>query len=69
MALGPGKYDDLCTYVREKAEAQGAIVIVYGGNRGQGFSCQLPPHVVARVPDVLRQMADQIEADLKKGIL
>lgn len=38
MALGPGKYDDLCTYVREKAKAEGAIVIVYGGERGQGFS-------------------------------
>ena len=28
MAEGPGKYDDLCTYVREQANAQGVLLIV-----------------------------------------
>ena len=49
MPIGPGKYDDLCTYVREKAHAQMAIVIIVGGDKGEGFSCQstLPIEVAA----------------------
>lgn len=45
MALGPGKYDDLCTYVRVESGAVMALVIVVGGNRGDGFSVQVlaPP--------------------------
>ncbi len=40
MAYGPGKYDDLATYVREKAEAKGVLILVLDGNRGSGFSAQ-----------------------------
>lgn len=40
MPTGPGKYDDLCTLVREGAQAQGAVVIVLNGNRGSGFAVQ-----------------------------
>lgn len=40
MPLGPGKYDDVCTYVREETEASAAIVIVVGGKHGPGFSVQ-----------------------------
>ena len=61
--IGPGKYDDLATYVREKAKAVGAIVIVFQGKHGHGFSCQLPPSAVADVPSVLRQVANEIEQD------
>jgi hypothetical protein len=60
MAIGPGKYDDLCTYVREKAQADGAIVIVLGGEDGGGFACQASPAMTAE----LERMADQIRADL-----
>lgn len=35
---GPGKYDQLCTMVREEAGAEGgAIVIIFDGNQGSGF--------------------------------
>lgn len=62
MPVGPGKYDDLCTYVREQAEADGVIVIVYGGNKGPGFSCQFSDlRLQAMVPAVLRDVAKQIE--------
>lgn len=65
MALGPGKYDDLCTLVREKATARGAIVIVIEGERGDGFSCQATLAITRALPALLREMADQIDGDLK----
>lgn len=64
MAVGPGKYDDLCTLVREKAQAQLVIVAVGGGNRGSGFSIQTTdPSQMLLVAKSLRNIADQIEAD------
>jgi hypothetical protein len=64
MAVGPGKYDDLCTLVREKTEADGVVVLVFDGNKGNGFSVQGPVSLTATLARVLRSMADQIEADL-----
>ena len=61
MALGPGKYDDLATWVREQAEARGVIVLVIGGKLGSGFSAQATAAVTARLPALLRQLADDIE--------
>jgi molybdopterin synthase catalytic subunit len=65
MAVGSGKYDDLCTYVREKAEAKGAIVIVIGGNRGEGFECQLDYVTMMKIPDMLEWIAEQIRDDME----
>ena len=59
--LEPGKYDGICTYVREKAEALGAIVIVFQGKDGVGLSSQLPAEAISGIPDILRQIAKQIE--------
>lgn len=65
MAVGPGKYDDLCTYVREQAEAELAIVVIGGGNRGEGFCVQSAnADVTAALPKMLRCMADSIEKDI-----
>lgn len=61
MAMGPGKYDALCTYVRETAKAKGAIVIVIDGEKGFGFSVQASIEDMAKLPNVLREMADTIE--------
>jgi hypothetical protein len=60
MPLGPGKYDDLCTEVREKSQAEGALVIIVGGNRGSGFSCQGSPAVIAATAQLLEMVASQI---------
>lgn len=65
MAIGPGKYDDLCTLVREKAEAAGAVIIVLGGNKGEGFSAQVPPVELFNLARVLRYMADEIERSVE----
>jgi methylmalonyl-CoA mutase cobalamin-binding subunit len=61
----PGKYDTLCTEVREKAHAVGAVVIILGGNRGHGFSVQVPPDALFSLPDMLETMAREIRKDLK----
>jgi len=68
MALGPGKYDDACTLVRQHAgiddnSGGGVIVIVLGGKRGNGFSCQADAATTLRLPDLLEEMARQIRAD------
>jgi hypothetical protein len=63
MARGPGKYDGLASLVRRRAEAAGVIVIVLEGKHGHGFSVQAPADVAARLPRLLRQLADQIEKD------
>lgn len=64
MTVGPGKYDDLCTMVREKANADWAIVLIGGGDRGNGFSCQTSDlAVMVSLPDMLESIARQIRRD------
>lgn len=66
MALGPGKYDDLATYVRETAKARAAFVIVLMGEHGSGFSVQGDLDALWSVPELLEMMAAQIRADRDK---
>jgi hypothetical protein len=66
-----GKYDDLCEATLRAAQAQGVILIVMGGFRGSGFSVSIEQTVVAKggvdnLPKVLREVADQIDAELKE---
>lgn len=63
MAIGPGKYDDLCTYVREKTQASGVLVVVINGNKGEGFSCQTDLKTMLIVPDILETIAKQLRKD------
>jgi hypothetical protein len=65
MAAGPGKYDDMATYVREQSHAAGVIVIVIGGDKGEGFAVQADLPTTLALPQMLRHMANQIEQDLK----
>lgn len=63
---GPGKYDDLCTLIREQSKAKAAIVIIVGGDKGQGFSCQAEdPAYLANLPAMLELMAQQIRQDVQ----
>jgi hypothetical protein len=65
MPIGPGKYDDLCTYVLETAKAEGAVVIVIRGERGSGFSVQMLDRTEALLlADVLENVARQIRDSL-----
>ena len=64
MPIGPGKYDDVCSYVVEQvgigAQGGGVIVIVFGGNKGNGFSCQADLRTTVLLPDMLENIAKQI---------
>ena len=57
-----GKYDDAATAAREATKAEGVLLIVLGGEKGSGFSVQIPPEFVARIPAMLRRLADEIES-------
>lgn len=64
MALGPGKYDDACTQVRIDTNAHAVLLLVLEGTKGSGFSLQVHDmDIVAQLPTMLRNLADQIEAD------
>ena len=68
MAIGPGKYDELCTLVRERAgitERGGVFVIVIGGNKGNGFSVQADPITTMIAADLLEHIANQIRSDVQ----
>ena len=62
MPLGAGRYDALCSEAREKAHALGAMLIIFSGVHGDGFSAQLAPELTRAIPAILRYMADEIEA-------
>jgi hypothetical protein len=64
MPLGPGKYDPECAELRARLKADGLVVLVFGGEHGHGFSAQLPFDLTMKVPDMLREIAKQIEADI-----
>jgi hypothetical protein len=62
--MGPGKYDDLCKLVRKRTKASGTVVIVFGGSKGHGFSCQCDLLTMTILPDILEQVARQMRADI-----
>lgn len=69
MSIGPGKYDDAMTLARKQCGSSAAALIVLKGESGPGFSCQADLETTLRLPAILRKVADDIEADLKKGKL
>jgi len=62
MPAGPGKYDDACTAAREATGAEACVLIVISGMRGSGFSVQALGDMTAKLPELLRDVADEIEA-------
>ena len=64
MARGPGKYNILCKSAMDGARAKGALLIIFDGTLGDGIALQLTPLQMAAVPEILRFLADQIQADL-----
>jgi len=66
MALGPGKYDDECTKVREAIGADGVLLVVVSGSKGSGFACQADYATTLALPDILEHIAQQIRQDGKR---
>jgi hypothetical protein len=67
MTLGPGKYDEQCTAARRDTDALGVLLIVFNGRYGHGFSAQLPAEILPTVPEILRQVAREIEASIPRA--
>jgi hypothetical protein len=65
--IGPGKYDEEATMVMERVKAGGVILIVIDGKDGGGFAVQATLQTTLMLPSMLRDMADEIEGDLKSG--
>jgi hypothetical protein len=70
MAIGPGKYDAICTQALEQTNAKAAVVIIIQGNKGDGFSAQFLVEsdrerriLLGSLGGVLRHMAKQIDSD------
>jgi hypothetical protein len=62
-----GKYDAECELLRAVTGAQTSCAIVINGVRGTGFSLSTTdPRHVAVIVSVLRDVADQLEADARK---
>lgn len=61
MAFGPGKYDDLASHARGIAQADGVLLLIVNGVLGSGFSAQLSLELTLKMPEILRDIARQIE--------
>lgn len=70
MPFGAGKYDEIAALVRETTQAEAAVVLVGGGNRGDGFSVHLLTGdaigALRKLAQALRDTAELIEADCQK---
>jgi hypothetical protein len=61
--LGPGRYDDEVTALRERYHAHGVVLIVLGGDKGEGFSMQADLETTLRLPERLEHIAAQLRED------
>lgn len=62
--IGAGKYDALATLVRHHSRASGVLLVVLGGKKGDGFSCQADAYTTARIPEMLDTISKQIRGDV-----
>lgn len=65
MAVGPGKYDRVCTELREAMGADAVVVIILNGKRGTGFSMQASPQAARAMPDLLEVVVKGMRDDIK----
>ena len=65
-----GNYDDECERQLVETGAELVVLIVINGNKGSGFSVSGRQEVrdskLPRLPIILRDMANQVDADLKQ---
>jgi hypothetical protein len=71
MSEGPGRYDAEASWVQKRTKAHGVLLMIVGGNKGNGFSLasydiQATLEITLSLPKLLREMANQIESDIKE---
>lgn len=61
--IGPGgKYDPECVKALVDTGAEAVVLVVLGGREGSGFAVNSKSaEIVAKLPALLRELADQIE--------
>ena len=64
MAKRDGKYDEEANELQRGFDADAVIVLVVGGERGNGVSICSDLQTMMHLPEVLRTIAEQIEADI-----
>ncbi len=64
MPAGSGKYDELCTYVREKSGGIASAIVVLHGQAGAGFSVQCPKEHSLMLANIFRHVANEIEREI-----
>ncbi|RPH76023.1 hypothetical protein EHM76_00280 [bacterium] len=70
MTAGPGRYDHVATRAREMTDAKAVVVIVIGGNLGEGFSVQTDnPTILLSLSDLLEDVAAQLRRDFRDSEL
>lgn len=67
MPVGPGKYDELANHCFKEAKARGVVLMVLDGEHGNGFSVVGDRSTLAYIPQLLREMADGIERDMRSA--
>jgi hypothetical protein len=65
MAIGPGKYDLYSSAIQVATNAPGVVVIVIGPPEISGFSVTGTVGVTKFLPKLLREIADQLDLDVK----
>lgn len=66
MAQGQGNYGDVAERIREETGADGVILFVLNGKKGNGVALVGADDFMPAVPDILRGMATELEKDLKE---
>jgi hypothetical protein len=64
MPIGPGKYDDICSKIRQEVNAKGVVLLILGGDKGDGFSCQAEKHLLECLRLCLEQSAEAMKQDI-----
>lgn len=65
MAIGPGKYDDVASEIRERLKADGVLLIVMNGDQGDGVAAQVTALRLFGLADMLEALAGKFREDLK----
>jgi len=65
MAYGKGKYDDEALAAFNKTGAEGVLLMVFNGDRGSSFSYVGHLDIALKIPAALKQIAKEMEEDLR----
>lgn len=67
IMLGPGKYADLCSEIKDRVCAEVVVLIILSGDKGDSVSMDPPLEYSINTPKVLRELAAKLEIELERG--